>query len=881
MTPHSRISRAKIAIPAGNGTMLGRPTVSARLDTCLAHRLTLISAPAGSGKTVLAAEWARKKSDRCNIVWVTLDEADRDPVRVLRYVVAALRMQHPQLGRDVWDLLTSPRPAAPSDLLHYLLEDLETIDEDTIVFFDDFHLADCRLMRRALAELVQSLPSRVHVVLLTRHQPGLSLSYMRIKGWVAELTREDLWFGPTEAQEFLSQTVGVGVSATIAGRLHARTEGWPAALRIAALSMRQAEAKGGGAMAEDLAERFGGQHPFMLEFAVNDVLGTLSRDARHVLKECSVVSEFTVPLCRALVPGDALHAVIRELEHAYLLSSRTKEGSIWYACPELLRDALKATLEPEHATRLHRLATSWFEHHDKPLQALDHAFEAHDIEASVRLLCCTFDHSLQSGKVQQILERIESLPSDAVHKHLDLVGYKAWLLCLVGRSVDARQYADKALEQRAGLPCQHGSAALHVFRVYYELNWGTASLAVDAARAALATPSTGELSVRIMFGSFLGQALLRIGRPTEAIAAWREAMQLGRGMQKPPAKTIDVLFHLAPLLIAQGQLREALTLCEDALQRNSGNAGQAATLAGPIHVTTALILHELGELRDAKFHAEQGLALCRALGIVYYELHALKVMAHLRWALGERESAWQALAQSRERLVIAPSPRRTTIVEMLAAEMHLSAGQLQPALKALKALESDNNTSLDSVSLLHARAELLKNRPQAALDMLEGIESRAQATGFDGTRIAVKVLMARCWHLIGNKANERRHLERGLVMASFCGARRVLLEAGPWLSETIQFVASAAPDFAATLHWQTSVTTEEDHALPGLLDALTQRDIEVLTLLTRGMRNQEIADQLQITVGTTKQYVNRLFAKLGARNRVEAVSIGRRLQLLR
>jgi len=603
------------------------------------------------------------------------------------------------------------------------------------------------------------------------------------------------------------------------------------------------------------------------------------------LQACGLLGQVNESLCATVTGDSCVSALIDLLLQHHLLEAAEGKAPGSYRVPRVVREALSTAIPISSAKQFHARAAAWHEQQGNPICALDHALAAGDIDACVRLLSGTLDHALQSGDVHAFLARLDTLPDHVVLENVDLAGCKAWLLCLVGRNEEAHQYAELAMKQkRRPADCDHG-AVLDVFRAYYELNWGDARAACDAAQTALAHLAPESVSLRILAGSFLGQALVMTGRPNEAIPAWRSALQLGYGPMGRPTKAIDVLFHLVPLLVEQGQLREARVLCEDAVQQHCGPRGLPDALSGPAHVVHALVLHELHELKAAREAAESGLALCRARGVVYYELHAHRVLAKIQWAQGERELAWGALARSRERLLVAHSPRRAGVVELLAAELHVAAGQVLPALQALSYPGFAAGQAGSGICLLRAKVMLLQHKPQDALHSLGRLDDTARKFGFDGTRILIEVLQARCWQLIGNRPSERRSLERALVLASFNGARRALLEEGEPLSATMATLSGIPAEVVAMLPAGSTAppagSASNAGPPPALLDPLTKRDVEVLSLLDRGYRNQEIAEELELTIGTTKQYVNRLFAKLGVRNRVEAVSIGRKMQLLR
>src|SRR5437016_11348542 len=384
------ILATKLYIPPPGPHVVQRPHLIARLNEGLHRKLTLISAPAGFGKTTLVSEWLAGGARPA--AWLSLDEGDNDPARFLAYLVAALQTIVPDIGEGVLGALQSPQPPPPESMLTALLNEITTIPDNFILVLDDYHVLDAQPVDQALTFLLEHLPPHMHLVIATREDPPLPLARLRARGHLTEVRVTDLRFTPSEAAEFLNQGMGLNLSAEDVTALEARTEGWIAGLQLAAISLQ------GHQDVTGFITSFTGSHHFVLDYLVEEVLQQQSESLQTFLLRTSILDRLCGSLCDAvlLTPSGSGQATLEYLEHANLFLVPLDNERRWYRYHHLFADLLRQRLyqrsdsstgdEVGDVTELHSRASLWYEDHGLSIEAFHHAAAAHDVARAERLI---------------------------------------------------------------------------------------------------------------------------------------------------------------------------------------------------------------------------------------------------------------------------------------------------------------------------------------------------------------------------------------------------------------------------------------------------------------------------------------------------------------
>jgi len=415
--PHTQVPErgmlvTKVTIPPLRAQLLPREHLRGVLDQSRSVPLTLLSAPAGFGKTTLLSTWARESSGQ--IAWLTLDEQDNDPARFWTYVIAALRhsgSHFSAVGEATEALLHSPQPPLLTSALTALINELAALAQDTALILDDYHLMREQTIHDSLQFVLDHLPACLHVLLAGRSDPQLPLARLRARGQVIEIREADLRLSGDEAAGFLTQVMGLSLSAEEIARLEQRTEGWVAGLQLAAISLRRHHD------VSAFLQAFTGSHRLVLDYVYEEILAPLPESQQRFLLQTSVLERMNAEVCQQLSGEQAAQEMLESLERANLFLVPLDEERRWYRWHTLFREVLLARLqarEPEQVVRLHRDAALWYQRQEWPHEAISHARASGDFYFVAELLEGCIERLSRQGELQTLLAWIKQLPLEVL-----------------------------------------------------------------------------------------------------------------------------------------------------------------------------------------------------------------------------------------------------------------------------------------------------------------------------------------------------------------------------------------------------------------------------------------------------------------------------------
>ncbi|AEK45105.1 LuxR family transcriptional regulator [Amycolatopsis mediterranei S699] len=853
-----QVVATKLLIPPDRPGTVTRTRLLRLLDVVPAHPVTLVTAPAGFGKTTLVSAWLRDFAGRA--AWLTLDEDDDVPGRFLEHLATALAA-----SRTLLDSGTASTPAVMTELVN------ELVGAERVLVLDDVNVLAEPENLDALTFLVEHCPPGVHLVLLGRTEPDLPLARWRGRGLLAEVGATQLRFTPDEAAGLLTAVAGREVDVDTVGELNRRAEGWAAALQLLGIGLRD-----GTAAAPSVRLRPGNR--YVLDYLAEEVVGRQPADVREFLLRTSVLETLTPSLCDAVTGRSDSDRVIRDLERANLFLTPVDDAGEWHRYHGLFADYLRGELAADVAVECHARAARWFSAEGMPAETIRHAVPGHELGLAVATVREQAEDQVRRGELATLLSWLNRLPEDEVRAHPDLAGFKGWLLYLAGRADEAEAYAAIADAGMGPAAPVLDRAMLRTFQAYLALTHGRPADAAGLATAALDLLGDSTSFFRAAALGVLGQARRLTGDRRGAIEVLRQAVRLGERSGNP-LSALEATGYLAPLLYVQGRLREAILLCRDALRAHGG-----APMAGLAEVPLGTLLYERDELVEARTHLVDGIARCEQLGTTSYTLLGLRTLARLHHASGRVDAGFEALLAARRQADAAEDYRRARLVVATIAELHLRSGNSAAAEQALAEITRDQPSSSDYEQLTRARLLIARGSPTAALDVLGVIEDRARAEGRDGSLVAILVVSA----LARRGEPARELLARAVEIAAPDGYRRTFLDEGPALVPLVKDVRATVPEFVTDLLSRSrgapagpargsELRTVEG---VGVVETLTETQRRILGLIATGMSNRQVADKLFITVGTTKWHLNQIFGRLQARNRTEAVARARELNLL-
>ena len=888
----------KLYLPGPQPGEIQRPRLMARLDEGLARGLVLVCAPAGYGKTVLLADWARRGGQP--VAWLSLDAGDNDPARFWRHAVAALDRAAPGTGERVAPLLGPPAPSSFQGLVTALINDLAA--DEIVLVLDDYHVIGSEQVHESLAFLVEHRPTGMCVVLASRNDPALPLARLRARGELTEIRQTVLQFTPAESAELLQHAAPALPDASVAA-LAARTEGWAAGLQLAALSLR------GHDDAAAFVAAFTGSNRYVLDYLAEEVLEGQDEQLRTFLLETSVLERLSGPLCDAVTGRQGSQALLEQAERAGLFLIPLDEVRGWWRYHHLFASLLRARLQaeqPGRAAQLHRNAAGWYAGHGLADDAIGHAAAAGEMLWAARIIEQHFDLVYSTrGEAATIHRWLSVLPAEVIRSRPRLLLTQALMAATSGRLelveplLDAVEcappgWADEPFEPASGVVASYlinVPALTTLHRGYLAQFHGDAEATAAFSTQALAQSKPEERLLSASAHGFLAVAEWLGGRLAEAerafassVTGWREAGQL--------TLTAWGWYELVLLRRAQGRLDAAVLTCEQALDALV-TSGQPLPAAGPSYVALAEIAYQRDELDLALRYAVEGIALCRQFVYTVPLANGLATLAMIRQATGDPAGALGAISEAGQ--AYPAPPGLLNPVPAQRARLLLSQGDLPGAARFPRETglgpDDEPNYAREPGQLVLARVLLAQDRPEQALALLDRLHAAAVAQGRTGSLIETGALRALALAATGDEQGAVTALAGALALAYPQGYVRVFADEGPAMAallgrliaaqRTGQAAAGVPLGYLARLQRAFGSGRPANGPVPaGIVEPLTSRELEVLEMLAAGRSNQAIARELVVALDTVKKHVGHVLAKLGAANRTEAVARAREMSLI-
>jgi LuxR family maltose regulon positive regulatory protein len=884
----------KLFIPRARQNLVSRLHLVARLNQCLSHKLTLISAPAGFGKTTLISAWAQELPQP--VAWLSLDEADNDPTRFAHYLVAALQQIDPAIGRDVLD---APAPRIDT-VIEALINDLATCPADFVLVLDDFHLIDDAAIHEAIRTLVAHQPPQMHLVIATREDPQLPLARLRALGQLLELRAQDLRFSSAETAAFLKDVMGLALNAQDVSELEARVEGWVAGLQLAALSMQHRENPG------ELIAALSGSHHFILSYLTEEVLRQLSPELQTFLLQTSVLDQLSGPLCDALTGRTDSAALLERLHTSNAFVIPLDETHQWYRYHHLFADLLRNQLnhtQPQLAHTLHARASAWFELQEGGASdAIEHAFAAEDYLRLVRLMEVYARPVLLQGYAQTVENWLRRLPLEwrmaGPHANLAFAGS----LMLRGQLGEVEPYLRNA---EAAAPSNAVSAEVCALRAGLASVRGDSQEGCRLALEAVALAPPEDLYLQGMVRFYLGMVYNYAGQVVPAIAAYQDALPLCRAADNTLASML-IVANLALLYHTRGQLHAAAEVCRQTIEA-FGPSSTSPALA-TVYCCESEVLFEWGDQEAARRQLQRWLELSKRGGHVAALAYGGVVLSRIQQAQGDLPAAQATLDQARS--LIGRGMPAWVAPEVVAqqATLALAQGDDAAAQQALAQagvrIEDETNHTREVIHMAYLRLLLHQGQEEhlaQALALAGRVFVSAEAAGRMGRVIQILALRALIHQARGDAVPARDDLLRTLALAEPEGYVQLFVNEGTpmrfliadcrlWIEHQPQ-MTKMQPYLDKLLAAFPGATAEESRdSIDSKLEIanrqskiendLTAREIEVLRLVAEGLTYQEIAQRLVVSLNTVRFHVKGIYGKLGVEKRMAAVEKARALGLL-
>ncbi len=873
----------KLYTPRVRPELVLRPRLVERLNAGLHHKLTLISAPAGFGKTTLVAEWLGRATRPAT--WLSMDESDNDPARFLTYLVAALQKVNPAIGTATQAMLQAPQPPAPEVLLTALINDIAATPMPFVLVIDDYHAIQTLAIHQHLIFLLDHLPAQMHIVLISREDPPFPLSRLRARGQMTDIRQADLRFTEEETRDFAQCVMQVALSTADITTLHACTEGWVTGLQFAALSMQHYSD------VHRLLQSLTGDNRYILDYLMDEVFQRQPAEVQDFLLKTSVLERFSAPLCDAVTGHKESDSILLALERANLFIESLDEVRRWYRYHHLFGDLLRHRLEtrlPDQVRTLHIQAAQWFAANGFLEDAVQHALAAADWIRAAELISSGLSTTLlRRGEIATLRRWIETIPATLVCERPNLCEEYAWVLILTEQLDAAETYLARAEHMaqsmgEAAQPLLGGIAAAHVHIARVR---GDHARVVELSEKALALLPEDALSERSIVALNLGITQWFAGQLDRAETALKEAERTARGSENISA-WIPALVFRGRILAAQGKLREAADLWQQIVEQ-----GGQTSMVCLAHYDLARLSYESNRLDTAADQVQKGLASSLLGGSPEFQVGGLGILALIKQAQGDTLAVQEALDKSTHLLgeadISPPTRLYNLVIRLLIA---LAQGDLEAASRiaaqAPPPQEAGSFSDLLFLMLAQARLFLALDQRDKATGLIAHLHGMALSRGWRQSTIKARALQAL---LAPNQEEALAILAEALAQAEPLGYIRTFVDVGepmrlllaayrPQAGERKAYVDRLLDAFAVPA--PLGAPSKIQNLQSAIAEPLSDREMDVLHLLADGLTNQEMALTMHVSINTVKTHLKNIYGKLGVQNRKSAMTQAEKLSLL-
>jgi len=893
----------KLFIPQSRSDRVSRPRLAKQLDNGLQGKLTLVSAPAGFGKTTLVSEWVSQHKGL--VAWLSLDKGESDPRRFLTYFVAALQTVLPDVGVGMSDMLQTSQTPPTESLLTVLLNEIATVSDNFVLVLDDYHVIDSEYVDQVLTFLLEHLPPQMHLVITTREDPTLPLARFRAQGQLTEIRIADLRFTLSEAAGFLNQAMRLELSEENIASLETRTEGWIAGLQLAAISVREQDD------VPSFIKAFAGDHRYIVDYLVEEVLQHQSESVRNFLLQTSILGRLSGPLCEAVTGLEDSGDLLETLERSNLFVVPLDNKRYWYRYHHLFGDVLRAHLmeeQPDQVSTLHKRASEWYERNASRTDAICHALASQDYYRTADLAELAWSEMDRNRQSAAWLDWVSALPDEVVRARPVLsVGY-AWALLDSGelefaesRLRDAEQWLDKTTTSEKYAvgdqeEFQHLPATIAAARSYHSLALGDVPSTVKFAQQALELLPENEYHRRGTPAAILGLASLTNGDLITAERALTDAMNDYR-MADNILFAITGAFLLADIRATLGHLRQAFNVYQQSLQLADGQGKFVRWGTADLHTGLGELYREQNDLDAATEHLLRSKELGEQTALPRWRYRWCIAQARIKESKGDLDGALDLLDEAECEYIRGPVPD-VRPVAALRARVWVKQGNLAKAQgwAREKNLSADDELGylreFEHITLARILIAQYRNAGEegSILDVMElliRLLDAAEDGGRTGSVIEILELQALAYEARGKIDTALTPLDRALKLAEPEGYICIFVDEGEPMMHLLSEAETRGlmPEYASKLLGAFKAKGDDSNVTPTktsqpLIEPLSERELEILQLISEGLSNRQISERLYLAMPTVKGHNRNIFGKLQVKRRTEAVARARELELL-
>jgi LuxR family maltose regulon positive regulatory protein len=904
------ILTTKVQIPPSRRQLVSRQRLLAILDSGLHRKLTLVSAPAGYGKSTLLLEWAGD----CEwpVGWVTLEAGDNDIERFLTYLISAVQAAGVSAGSldGILGARFSLQPLPPDTMLAILVNQLPTTMERLVVVLEDYHHIEDADIHTFVSALLDHLPPNIHMVISTRVDPPLRLAHLRAKDQLNEIREKDLRFTLEESGTFFEEVMGLRLTGEQVAVLEARTEGWVTGLQLAGLSLKDRQRPG------DLIETLTGTHRYILDYLMQEVFSELPTVLQTFLLRASILERLSPGLCDAVVgeleeiEGSDLPRQSKEIlafmDVSNLFVVPLDNQRQWYRFHPLFADFLRDRLVTDHAEMLpdlHRRAAKWYAKNEMFSEAVGHSLAGGDVDGAADLIQAQARELLTRGEVTTLKRWTAALPEGAVQARPRLGLVRAWAMLMrepltfretiegqidqiaAGFGIQPQDLLSALAESEPGSERRTGLGEFAMLLAFAQRDISDMNQTIALFKAAFEYLPASEGVLRGFTLAGLASTYARAGAIKLAEEAFGQAAKtsLAAGSIYGYVASTD---WQATMQAEQGQLRRAAAAYRQAIDSLSSQGQQPLPLSGHVYVGLSSVLLEQDDLAGAIENVQRGLEVGAQVRDMDALLKGYVIQALILQALGRAEEAQTAMQEAEREALKTKNVGCVREAQAWKAHLALATGDAHAAQLWAegRGLASGQGAQLQDEAdeieqMTYVRLLMAGGRLSQALPILQALLGMQEQIGRRRVVIQIMALQALCLRALGRKEEAVRTLARALLLAEPEGYVRTFIAEGAPMGALLR-AAGAQGHSPAYVKRLLEALGESAAPQEAALDPLSERELEVLRLAAEGLTNAEIAAELVIAHSTVKTHINRIYSKLGASTRTQAVARARELQIL-
>ncbi len=886
----------KLYIPPVRTDLVARPRLVQRLESSVDRKLILVSAPAGFGKTTLLSEWIHDRNR--SAAWISLDKGDNDLTKFLAYFISAFRNINDSMFEEAMAKIEAPQLPSVEVILTPLINSITESSSQFSLVLDDYHVITDTQVHEAIRFTLDNIPPNMHMVISSRADPPWPLSRMRARGEMAEIRANDLRFTPQEVTQFLNDVMGFDLSPEDIKLLESRTEGWIAGLQMAALSMQ------GRKDLSNFIKTLSGSHRFIMDYLVEEVIDKQSREIQEFLLKTSILGRMNGPLCDFVTGGSDSQEMLAYLEQANLFLIHLDDERCWYRYHHLFSGLLRSYQEqyrPGRTPVLHRRASEWYEEQGLIAEAVEHALAADDPQRVVDLVEGNAIAMLDHGQLGTLRGWLDALPNELVLSRPWLCLASAWIYVYSGQLnliepllLDAAKGLASIEDEKERTHIRGHMAAI---RAYHAELSGNFEKAIELATEAQDSLPKEDLRTRCFALMKLSASLRLSGKFEEAARAFEDAIQVSQEIGDSHI-AIHVRCDLSGLYIMQGRLREIDKICREALdlaKQHFVRSGWWIPITGYVYARMCQVAYERNDLEGALQTAEKAIELSRTGGLPEYLADSYVFYAITLQALGDGEGALKAIQEAKS-IAKQLSPWYKEIVEPYEALIRMSQGDLELAAKLVDErdfIRKDEygfefyTNKIMQAQIQVKRCEDCPNELEDVRVLLSELLEIAESNGADSFVLRILALQSLTEWMSGNREEALQFLRRAILLAEPEGYIRHFVNLGPQMGDVLQYAISKGVCTRYSRELIDALAAEPslgEHRIAApvaqLLEPLSERELQVLRLLSSDLSTTDIAKELVVAVSTIRSHVKNIYSKLDVHSRMEAIDRAKELDLI-